>query len=313
MQKTAQHYIKDFRSGTAFKADNSVAGMVINGSVVRSHLAVLENELANGTPHVRENIVKMLEKIGLQLDSPSSNKLPVIRDAGVIRALVVQGFAKYDSATSDAAAVLRKRCMPADLARFNDIYTKSIKEGYGDFLYIAAKAKAFQASPYVERMAQSPVWQEFEEDMKIIKIAQAALGNESVENEFIKDVFNAAENAPAAPKNPFYDVGDGKDGEDVASRIALLGLIGTKRSLQTACGFLRSPLKTYVSESRERSIRYDALDAIRYNFPDERVLFNPLTLAEWAAAEQFCIEKLGATFDGPTPDLPRDRVYPRMK
>ena len=149
--------------------------------------------------------------------------------------------------------------------------------------------------------------------MKTVKIAQAALGNVSVENEFIKDVRDAAENLPPAPKNRFYDVGDAKDGAQVAFRMPYLGYIGTKKSLQAACSFLRSPLKTYVVNSRERSIRYDALDAILYNFPDEGVLYNPRTLAEWSAAEQFCIEKLGATFDGPTPDLPRDVIYPRMR
>ena len=310
VQKTAQHYVTDFRRGVAFNNNDSVAGIVVNGRIVRSHLAVLEKELSTGTPDVRKNIVKLLEKIGLELDPPSHGKFQIIRDAAVIRALVIQGFAKDDSAASAAAGVLRKKCRPADLAAFNGIYTSSIQKGNGEFLYIAAKAKALQALPYVERMAQSPLWQEIEEDLRVVKIAQAALGNVAVEDEFIQNVLDAAENPPPAPKNRFYNVGDAKDGGEVAARMAVLGLIGTTKSLLTACGFLRSPLKAYVKNVYERSIRFDALDAIRYNFPDERVLYKPTQVHEWAAAEQFCIEKLGATFDGPTPSLPFDLPYP---
>ena len=313
MHKTAQNYIAEFRRGVEFSGNDRVAGIVIKQRIVPGQLSLLTKELSIGTPKVRENVVKLLREIGLELDSPSPKKMRIIRDAAVIRALVLQGFAKDDEAASAAANVLIEHCLPADLAAFNDVYAQSLKVGMGDYLFVAAKAKALQASQYVEKMAQSPSWQEHEEHLKTVKIAQAALGNVSVESEFIKDVLDAAENPPPAPKNRFYDVGEAKDGAQVASRMPYLGYIGTKKSLQAACSFLRSPLKTYVVNSRERSIRYDALDAILYNFPDEGVLYNPRTLAEWSAAEQFCIEKLGATFDGPTPDLPRDVIYPRMR
>ena len=310
VQKTAQQYIADFRLGANLNANDPVAGIVTNGRVSQSHLFLLTKELSVGTPHVRENIVNLLQKVGLALDQPLPNKFAVIRDTSVIRALVVQGFEKDDAAADAAAAVLGAKCMPADLAKFNDVYTKSLQLNDGDYLYLAAKAKTLQAFPYVEMMAKSPAWQGNEQNVRIVRIAQAALGNASVEDEFIKDVLDAAENPPPAPKNRFYDVGDAKDGGEVASRMAVLGLIGTRKSLLAACGFLRSPLKAYVTNVYERSIRYDALDAIRYNFPDERVIYKPTQLPEWVAAEQFCIEKLGARFDGPTPSLPFDLPYP---
>lgn len=313
VHKTAQNYIIEFRRGVEFSANDRVGGIVMKERIAPGQLSLLTKELSNGTPKVRENIVNLLREIGLALDSPSPKKIQVIRDAAVIRALVVQGFAKDDEAARAAASVLIEHCLPADLATFNDVYTKSLEVGDGDYLYVAAKAKALQASQYVEKMARSPLWKEDEEPLKTVKIAQAALGNVSVEDEFIKDVLDAAEDPPPASKNRFFDVRDAKDGAEVASRMPYLGYVGTKKTLQAACRFLRSPLKTYVVNSRERSIRYDALDAILYNFPDERVLYNPRTWAEWAAAEQFCIEKLGATFDGPTPDLPQDVVYPRMR
>ncbi len=309
LQNTAQSYIESFRGGAEFRPDDSVAGIVMNGQVVRLHFSVLTKELSSGSSHVRENIVKVLEKIGLELDTPSANKFQVIRDPAVIRALAVEGFAKDDSAADAAAGILRKKCMPADLASLNDVFTKSLEKGSGDYLYLAAKAKTVEAS-YVDRMARSPLWHENGEELNVVKVAQAALGNGEVEDKFINDVLDAAQNLPPAPRNRFYDVGDAKNGTEVASRMVFLGLIGTRKSLRVACAFLRSPLKSYVKNLYERSIRYDALDAIRYNFPDERILYKPTQLAEWVQAEKFCIEKLGVTFDGPTPELPFDLPYP---
>lgn len=61
--------------------------------------------------------------------------------------------------------------------------------------------------------------------------------------------------------------------------------IGTCRSLQVACSYLRSPLKRYVPGVHEESVRDFALSAIGYNFPDERVLFGATSLSEWTAAD----------------------------
>jgi hypothetical protein len=271
----------------------------------------LTKELAAGTPKVRENIVRLLEKIGLDLDLPVPNKFPIIRDRSVIRSLLVEGFAKDDSASSAAAGILRHRCKPSDLAAFNDIYIESLRQANGDYLYLAAKAKTMQAAPFVDNLARLPEWQAHENGFTIVKIAQAALGNTVVEDEFIRATYDAEQNAPPAPRNRFYDAGAAKDGRAVAERLSSLGLIGTRRSLLVVCTYLRSPLKTYVPNIKERSIRYDALDALRYNFPDERVLYRPTKSAEWAEAELFCSQNLGAVFEGPTPDLPPDRLYPR--
>jgi hypothetical protein len=159
-------------------------------------------------------------------------------------------------------------------------------------------------------MARSRDWEGHEERLRVINIARAALGNRELEDEFIEATFIAEENAPAASSNRFYDLSGEKDGREVANGLATLGLIGTRRSLLTVCGYLRSAMKTYLPDQRERSIRYDALDALRYNFPDERVLYRPIKLNEWVAAEAFCTRTLGAMFDGLTPDLPPDRLIP---
>lgn len=310
MTKSAQQFIASFRQGIDFNPSEPVSQIITNGRINKPAFGTLAKELATGAPDVRRNLVKLIEKVGLELDSPPPNKLPVVRDHVVMNALLIEGFAKDDAAANAAEAILRKRCTPTDLAAFSDVYITSLRRSEGDYLYLTAKAKVVQARPLVDELAKSVAWQAHADQRQIIRIVQAALGNETVEDEFISATYEAERNAPPAPKNRFYDVGTAKDGKEVAAQLHTLGLIGTRRSLLVACHYLRSTLKSYVPDIRERGIRYDALDAIRYNFPDERVLFKPASQADWAEVEQFCTKHFGAIFEGPTPDLPQDLPYP---
>ena len=244
------------------------------------------------------------------MDTPAPDKFAVIRDKSILRALVVEGFAKDDAASDAAATVLAHRVKPSDLVVFRDIYIMSLHQSKGDYLSLASKAKVTEALPFVEHIAQLPRWQEDPERRDAIRLAQAALGNTLLEEQFINSVKDAEARAPQAPPNRFYDVSAEKDGAEVAKRLKILGRIGTRRSLLTVCDYLRSPLKTYMPSIWERSVRYAALDALIFNFPDERVLHTPIGVTGWRAAEDFCRVHLGAAFDGPTPDLPPDRVYP---
>lgn len=310
VHKTAQQYIKQFRSGVEFNKAEPVASLLVGGRLDKSTLGMLAKELAQGTEPVRENVVALLEQLGLALDSPRDDKFRIIRDHGIMRVLLVEGFAKPDAARNAAASALRHRCLPSDLAAFNDIYVKSLAQHKGDYVYLAAKAKTIQARTSVDELAKLPEFKENPDILEIVRLAQAALGNTAVEDEYINAVADAHKNAPPAPKNRYYDEGPALDGSAVAARLETMGLIGTRRSLLVACSYLRSPLKSYVPEVSEASIRTAALDAIRYNYPDERVLFEPRSVAEWRAAEQFCTQHIGAVFDGPTPDIPPPQIFP---
>jgi hypothetical protein len=310
VNKTAQQYIAEFRRWASVKPNDSVQSLVGNRGVDKASLSTLAKELSTGTPPVRENIVRLLELVGLKLDPANPAEFPTIRDHSVIRALAVEGFSRDDAAAILAESILRKRCRPSDLAAINDVYIKSLQRSNGEYLYLVAKAKTTQARDLVENLAQSPAWREHEGRVQLVRIAQAALGNTAVEDKFIEAVFEAERNAPPAPKNEFYDVSEARDGEEVAERLEFLGLIGTRRSLRVACSYLRSSLKAYVPNASEQSIRYAALHAIAYNFPEERILSHPVKVTEWAAAEQFCAENLGAVYEGPTPNFQPDRPYP---
>ena len=310
VHKTAQQYIAQFRSGTKFREGDSVTGLVIGGRIDKANLSMLIKELAQGSSEVRENVVHLLEQVGLALDRPRPDQFAVIRNHDIIRAMIVEGFSKPDGARTAAARALRYRCMPSDLAAFNDLYLKSLAQFKGDYVYLAAKAKTTQARPYIDHMATMPAFRAEASIFNIIRTAQAALGNTGVEDEFINAVHDAQKNAPPAPKNRFYDEGPARDGTELAARFEPLGLIGTRRSLLVACSYLRSPLKSYVPGVSETTIRFAALEAIGYNFPDARVLLEPRDLGEWAAAERFCTEHFGAVFDGPTPNIPPHNIFP---
>lgn len=310
VQKTAKQFISEFQNGIRFAGSETVDGIAPNKHVMPAIFFLLAKALGEGTSSVREDIVRLLEKLGLYLDSPGPDKLAIIRDRSIIKMLLVEGFAKDDSASSATAGIVRDRCTPGDLALFHEIYLKSLRKLSGDYLYIVAKAKTMQARSLVENLAQLPAWKDGKDNELIIKVAQAALGSTKVEDEFIDAVEEAEKSLPPAPLNRFFDVGDAKDGKDLAEKLAILGYIGTPKSLTVLCSYLRSPIKTYVPNIKERSIRYYALDAIRYNFPDERILLRPIHVGEWAAAENFCTRHIGFAFNGPTPDLPRDKIYP---
>lgn len=308
--KTAETYISEFRRGKDFNQNDSVGQIVVAGQLNLPAFLALTKELAVGSTPVRQNIVRLLEKVGLELDAPAPGKFAVIRDHSIIRALLVEGFSSNDSAADAAATVLIDKCMPSDLSRFGDIYARSLRLSNGEYLTLAAKAKTTDALELVEALALSPAWRNKPENIEAANIARAALGNTRIEDEFINAVKDAEKLATPAPPNRFYNVGLAKDGTEVAKRLYLLGRIGTKRSLVFICSYLRSPMKSYIPNVRERSVRYAALDALLYTFPDERVLSDPRGHADWSAAEQFCSDRVGAAFEGETPNIPPDQAYP---
>lgn len=308
--KAPKEYIEAARRGE--RLEKPITGFVVNNRVNVESLRLLAKELLSANSDLREKIVEILEDIGLQADSPSQLKFRIIRDRSVIKVLSNEALSKDDAASSSAINILRTRCRPTDLAVNGSSYVSSLRESPSPaLLLLIAKAKIYQAKELVDVLADSPGWQD-DEEKEVVRIAQAALGNKKIEEEFIAAAYEAKMHAPPAKPSKFFDMTGVKDGQRLANQIELLGFIGTRRSLVVACSFLRTPLKTYVTNHLETSVRYDVLNALLYNFPDEKVLFGPKTVEEFFESELFCTKNLGAVFDGPTPDLPPDRLYPSM-
>jgi hypothetical protein len=157
VHKTAQSYITQFRGAEEFHDHDSVAGIVASIRLNESTLSILTEELRVGSSAVRESLVRLLEKIGLELDTPAAEKFPLVRDHNIIHALLVEGFAKDHAASTAAATVLNTSCAPSDLAVFGEIYGGSLKQLNGPYLRIATKAKTLQVRPFVEKMPRLPI------------------------------------------------------------------------------------------------------------------------------------------------------------
>lgn len=286
MTNAAKNYISAFRHGEDFQ--RPITGLVFNHQIVKSEFKELGKELATGTPLVREKLVKLLVEVGFLTNRDEPNDF-VLRNQDVIKLLSTAGLAKNDIGLGAAASALRNNCMPDSLATFNTLYSNALAHSTDpDLLLLIAKAKAFEAKSRVDTLAALPG---LNEDVSV-KIARAALGNSSIEDEFISQAKNATE------------------GKDLADALKSLGYIGTLRSLREVAGYLRTPLTIHIEGSFERTVRKDALEALSYNFPDQKVLYDIQKPEDYVAAERFCTAKLGVVFEGPLPEFPPDRVYP---
>lgn len=292
MPTNAQEYIAVFRRGEDFTPPST--GLIVNGQPDSSALQQLGQELSAGEAAVREKIVDLLVEIGLRTDPLTPKGAEVLRHPQIIALLAGPGLTKSDLGREAAMDALRKLVTPSDLSRYETEFTRAISEEPTEeaFLLIA-KAKPLKAKPVVDQKANMPQWQ----DMEAVKIAQAALGNEAIEKEFLA----AAAEAEA-----------GEDGPTLAHALGSLALIGTPRSLKAIAERLRTPLTIHIPGAFEKSVRLDVLEALLYNYPDHPELYpnNIITEADYFAAERFCTQTLGVTYTAPSPPFMTYRGYP---
>ena len=74
MQGTAQRYIESFHNGADLRVHEQIGTLITAGRVRNSELTLLTKELAFGTSSVREKLVRLLEKTGLELDTIGEKK-----------------------------------------------------------------------------------------------------------------------------------------------------------------------------------------------------------------------------------------------
>ena len=189
---------------------------------------------------------------------------------------------------------LRKLVRPADLAPYGDTFSRALLEKPTDDAFLlVAKAKAMAARPVVEQLAKAPPWK----DNEAARIAQAALGDRAIEAAFIQQAAEA------------HQAGDSKA---FMQSLGPLAMIGTPTSLRALAGYLRTPLTFHIPHTLEKSLRLNVLEALLYHYPDQPVLYpnNIHSAAEYPAAERFCTEELGVTYEGPEPPFMTFRPFP---
>jgi hypothetical protein len=304
MSSLADRYLEAFQRGEEFHGPSTglivggtphaASGQIMRGQPDRAVLAQLSQALTSDSPFVRQNVVALLVDIGLQVDPRRPEGTEALCDREIIETLVKGGLARRDAAREATMDALRKLVRPADLSAWADAFAKAVDEKpTKDALLMVAKAKAIGAKPLVAKLSQSPQWTNDES----LRIAQAALGNKVIEDEFV------AETAKSHAS---------KDSKQFVESLAPLAMIGTRTSLVALAKYLRTPLTFLIPEALERSLRLNVLDALRYHYPDQPEFYpnNIHAEADYTAAEHFCTKELSVTYEMPVPPFMTYRPFP---
>jgi len=281
---SAKEYIDAFKRGDDFVAPSK--GVFVNGQPDGAALELLGKELGVGSPGVRENIVKLLVDMGRSTDPLTAKGADALHNQHILTLLSGPGLAREDLGREAAMEALRKLATPRDLASFGEAFTNALtKEPTEEAFLLVAKAKPAKAGDVVENLSKLPRWQH----VRAARIAHAAFGSTADEDSFL---------AAAAAATT---------GEALAKALVPLGLLGTPRSLKVIAELLRSPLTIEIPGhgpgKSVKSVRLNVLDALRYNFPDQPVLYpNNINRDEdYRTAERFCTTTFGVTYKDPPP------------
>ena len=280
MPRRVHDYIAAFEKGEDFQPPST--DLIVNGQPEAASLQVLAQALDSKPAEVREQIVLLLVDLGLRTDPLTAAGAEVLRHKEIIRILVEHALQPADLGREAAMDALRKLVRSEDLAPYGDRFTKELRAAPSQEAFLlVAKAKARSAAGLVETLVHAPAWA----DVEAARVAHAALGDTATEDEFL------ARGQAAST------------GQDLARALAPLALIGTERSLKAVAQRLRSPLIITLPGAHDKSVRLDVLDALRYNYPDEPVLYpnNINDDSDYAAAEQFCSRKLGVVYSEARP------------
>lgn len=273
-------YIVAFEKGEDFRPPST--DLIVDGQPEAASLRVLAEALDHKPADVREQIVALLVDLGLRTDPLTAAGAEVLRHQEIIQILVEHALQPADLGREAAMDALRRLVRSEDLAPYGDRFTQELRAAPSQEAFLlVAKAKASSAAALVGALVHTPAWA----DVEAARIAHAALGDTATEDDFL-----AKEQAAAT-------------GQELAIALESLGLIGTERSLKAVAQRLRSPLIITLPGAYDKSIRLNVLDALRYNDPDQPVLYpnNIADDSDYAAAEQFCSRKLGVVYTEPRP------------
>ena len=281
------------RAGQEFMPPS--AGLVVNGAPDSQALTVLQNALSEDTEVVRTQVVDLLADVGAECADPDNSGLSAIKDARSIEILFTTALSKPDQAREEAMLKLRSMCRRSDLEPWSGELARVIEERpTEDGLLLVAKSKARSAKDAVQKLALSPEWQED----RALLIAQGALGDTSVIDHFLEELRVAVASA---------------DPERFSQAIDALSKIGEPGTLKAVAEQLRTPLIREVPRVSAKSMRLVVLGGLAYAFPDVLVLYpsNIIEEEDYIAAENFCIQQLGAQYSDARPPFMTHGAYPR--
>ena len=287
--KPVEVHLERFRAGEKFRG--RVDAFVKDGRADSAAVHALTEAMRNESSFVREQAARMLIAIGKQADPLSARGIPIIRDPQVIQALVKAGLPNVAS-VCDIVLDALQTLVPAEALRPHGaaLVDQLKKTPTQTAFLLIAKVKPAEAAPVVRELAASPRWAGVEE----AKIAQAALGNRTLEQEFI-DRFTQA-----------------RDPEKVAQLARVMALIGTEPALKALAARMRTDLVIEMTNVFRRSVRLDIMAALSYAFPEQPFLYDNAVSDDsgYERVEKFCEERFGTKWDRPRPPFLTVQGFP---
>lgn len=263
--------IERMRKGGGFYGDVTAFHAIDPESV-----DLLGQELRNGPDaDFREKLVKVLLRMGTS-QSPDA----ILENRQILATVIQDGSLRDDCAYLTAMEGIAESAPGEALAEFGKTFAKlaESRPNSGLFLVIA-KAKTREATPALRKRSEESEWK----DDLSLRIALAALGDKTIEDQFIKD-FETTDDA------------------DTKMRSAeILGRIGTRKALEALAHEMRSPLVATIPATFMKSVRPDIAKAIQYNYPKDRFLLVVNSDADYERIENFCEKEFGTTWKSPRP------------
>lgn len=263
--------IERIRSGNPFLGD---IGPFVSPD--RNALESIASELRrNPSQDVRIQLVKLLVNLAIQTDPHGT-----ISHRRILSILLNDASILPDDAYRFAMDRLAELGAPNALRDFAPVVARLATDApISELFLVVAKAKAVDALDEMQELEKDPIWAKNDN----FRIAQAALGDASIEDEFAV---------------PFSSTGDPKEKIMLARRLAQ---IGTSTSRDLLAREMRSPMVLRVPGSYEMSVCVEIAKALLYCHPDQTFLGRIESDDDYERIERWCEFQYGIQWNRPRP------------
>lgn len=229
----------------------------------------------NPSQDVRIQLVKTLVSVAIQTDP-----FGTIAHSRILSILLDDASLVPDDAYRFALDRLAELGAPKALGGFAPILARLAADApVSELFLVVAKAKAADALEAMQDLEKDPIWAKDDN----FRIAQAALGDASVEDEFAV---------------PFSATGDPQEKILLARRLAQ---IGSSTSRELLAREMRSPLVLQVPGSYELSVRVEIAKALLYCHPEQTFLGTIESDEDYERIERWCEFNYGVQWSRPRP------------
>ncbi len=263
--------IERIRSGNPFLGD---IGPFVSPD--RNALESIASELRrNPSQDVRIQLVKLLVSLAIQTDPHGT-----ISHRRILSILLNDAPLWMDDTYRFAMDRLAELGAPKALGEFAPIVAQLVAEApVPELFLVVAKTKAVDALEAMQELEKDPIWAKDDN----FRIAQAALGDASIEDEFAA---------------PFSGTGDPEEKIALARRLAQ---IGTSTSRELLAREMRSPMVLRLPGSYEMSVRMEIAKALLHCHPEQTFLGRIESDEDYERIERWCEFQYGIQWSRPRP------------